>query len=377
MRRALFALLVVIAPAAFADDVAKGLENLANIFAIAQKFELSRALGVAPEIGQPADPWGTPYQLDFEAGRIAGAGSDRTFAEEPPGQFSGVAGDVVWSNRNFVRTNHNWLCDQLRRGAAADAELNKLRDAETMLLISRTDGMKKVFGSKVTSMTLEQMGKLIEGYRAEHGGLASLAAPADAIAVLMTAFGQPEHKPFDAWRTPLRLIVEGETYRVVSAGGDRTFKPETWSTPTSTDPADDIVFENGKFIRRLDEWEVFRASETTAEPIPQPPDRAMRDDPATRFNKLDKSITAPVVIKRVEPVYPEPYRQGRITGIVILEAAITEEGQIENLAILKSLGPAIDMAGIDAVRQWKFKPGVRDGKPIPVLFNLTINFKLN
>ena len=377
MRRGLFALLLVIARVACADDVAKGLENLTNIFTIAHRLELGRALGVAPEMGQTADPWGTPYRIDFEAGRIAGAGSDRTFADEPAGQFSGVAGDVVWSDRNFVRTNHNWLCEQLRRGAAGQAELKKLRDAESFLLLSRTEAMRKVFGAKVTAMTVEQMATVVEGVRSATGGRAQLAPPADPIVVLMTAYVRAEHKPFDAWRTPLRLIVEGETYRIVSAGGDRTFQPETWSTPLSTDPADDIVFENGKFIRRLDEWEVVKASGRTADPIPQPPDRALRNDATSRFKPVDKSITAPVVVKRVEPAYPEAYRQTRIEGKVILEAAITAEGQIENFAILESLGPAIDMAAIDAVRQWTFKPAMRDGKAIPVLFNLTINFKLN
>jgi len=34
------------------------------------------------------------------------------------------------------------------------------------------------------------------------------------------------------------------------------------------------------------------------------------------------------------------------------------------------------MAAVDAVREWKFQPATHNGKPIPVLFNLTINFKL-
>ena len=49
---------------------------------------------------------------------------------------------------------------------------------------------------------------------------------------------------------------------------------------------------------------------------------------------------------------------------------------MEHIGLLKSLGPAMDMAAIDAVRLWSFKPATLDGKPIPVLFNLTINFKL-
>jgi TonB family protein len=91
---------------------------------------------------------------------------------------------------------------------------------------------------------------------------------------------------------------------------------------------------------------------------------------------VDQSSPSPVVTERVEPEYPEGYRRARISGIVILELAISETGETENFAVLKSLGPAIDVAAIDAVKKWKFAPATRDGKPIPVLFNLTINFKL-
>jgi TonB family protein len=60
----------------------------------------------------------------------------------------------------------------------------------------------------------------------------------------------------------------------------------------------------------------------------------------------------------------------------VLEVAISETGAVENVAVIKSLAPGLDMAAVNAVRQWKFKPATRDGKPVPVLFNLTINFKL-
>lgn len=80
---------------------------------------------------------------------------------------------------------------------------------------------------------------------------------------------------------------------------------------------------------------------------------------------------------RTEPGYPESYRRLRISGIIILELAISETGTIAHIATLKSLGPALDAAAIAAVRNWKFTPGTRDGQPIPTLFNLTINFKLN
>jgi TonB family protein len=45
--------------------------------------------------------------------------------------------------------------------------------------------------------------------------------------------------------------------------------------------------------------------------------------------------------------------------------------------VLKPLPFGLDQAAVDAVRRWKFKPGTLNGQPVDVIFNLTVNFKLN
>jgi periplasmic protein TonB len=81
-------------------------------------------------------------------------------------------------------------------------------------------------------------------------------------------------------------------------------------------------------------------------------------------------------LSRVEPVFPEEARKARIAGIVILEALIDELGNVSNARVLKPLPFGLDQAALDAIRQWKFRPGTVDGKPVKVIFNLTVNFKL-
>jgi periplasmic protein TonB len=61
---------------------------------------------------------------------------------------------------------------------------------------------------------------------------------------------------------------------------------------------------------------------------------------------------------------------------VIVEAAISDTGKVENVGVIKSVAPGLDMAAAAAVRDWKFRPATRNGKPVPVLYNLTVNFKL-
>jgi TonB family protein len=84
---------------------------------------------------------------------------------------------------------------------------------------------------------------------------------------------------------------------------------------------------------------------------------------------------APVVISRVEPVYPAEARAHGVYGIVILETVIDRDGKVRDVKILKPLPFGVDQAAADAVKQWKFRPGTRNGEPVDVIFNLTVQFK--
>jgi len=92
--------------------------------------------------------------------------------------------------------------------------------------------------------------------------------------------------------------------------------------------------------------------------------------------RVGGDVKAPVIIDRVEPIYPEVARKARIMGIVIVEATISEDGVVKNVEVLKPLPFGLDQAAVDAVKQWTFKPATLDGAPVAVRFNLTINFKL-
>lgn len=347
MKRALAVLLLVVAPLAAADDadVEKGLQNLANIFRLGAYFELKRARIEVPEIPPMTDPWGTPYGIDREEGRVVGAGSDRRFdtADRAAEQFAGTESDVFFANGNFVRTNHNWLCAHATPAMAA--AMAAMRRQESLLLMARTERARLMMARE---LTLSAMRK-------------------DDVTA----------ETRDAWGTPLRIVEENGKRRIISAGADRAFQPMTWNREPAIDAAEDIVFEDGQFVRLADEKALAMKTDGTAKPLPQPLEPAMRDDPNNKdYLRVGNGVAAPVVTTRVEPVYPEAYRMLRISGIVILEMVISETGTVERIGVLKSLGPALDAAGIEAVKKWKFAPATRDGKPVPVLFSLTINFKL-
>ncbi|HEV3484278.1 MAG TPA: energy transducer TonB [Vicinamibacterales bacterium] len=373
---------LIVAPVAFADEaeIVKGLQNIARMHGAAEAIEIMRVTEGGPPPLLPRDPWGTPYRVEVSPTdyRIISAGSDLKFAAETWGvseQFTGLEGDVVLMNGRMFRSNRNWLYGQVAPGGASAAALEELRDAELRFMTTRDPLAQALLIARLTAMSMEGLGVLIEKHRTAKGSLAELAPPSDAMAIVMEGVKvDPRLLTRDAWGTPLHLLIAGETYRIVSAGADKTFDEASWGRPPGADTKEDIIYDNGKFTRRFDEKEVLRAARLQAVPLPQPLERPI--DIAGRFARVGGDVKAPVVTNRVEPVYPEDYRRARLSGIVILEAALSETGTVEDVRVIKSLAPEFDMAAVKALRQWTFRPGMLAEKPIPVLYNLTVNFKL-
>lgn len=93
--------------------------------------------------------------------------------------------------------------------------------------------------------------------------------------------------------------------------------------------------------------------------------------------RVGGDVHAPRVVHRVEPMYPEEARRNRVSGIVILETLVDATGRVTDVLPLKPLPYGLTEAAVDAVKQWTFEPGTLQGKPVPVIFNLTVNFKID
>jgi len=75
-------------------------------------------------------------------------------------------------------------------------------------------------------------------------------------------------------------------------------------------------------------------------------------------------------------VYTEVARKARVAGIVIIEAIIDRNGTVTDARVIKPLPMGLDQQALEAVKKWKFKPGTLNGQPVPVVYNLTVNFRL-
>ena len=87
-------------------------------------------------------------------------------------------------------------------------------------------------------------------------------------------------------------------------------------------------------------------------------------------------VAPPIKVFAPSPPYTEEARQGRIQGVVILEAIIDAMGNVSQVKVLKGLPMGLSETAVEAASNWRFEPATKNGIPVPVFFNLTIRFSL-
>ena len=92
-----------------------------------------------------------------------------------------------------------------------------------------------------------------------------------------------------------------------------------------------------------------------------------------------KGLTLPAVLRESKPVYTSQAMKEKIQGSVNLEIIVNSDGTVTKARVLKSLDTlyGLDQAAIDSAKQWRFKPGMLDGKPVAVIMQLELEFRLH
>jgi TonB family protein len=92
--------------------------------------------------------------------------------------------------------------------------------------------------------------------------------------------------------------------------------------------------------------------------------------------RVGNGVTAPTLIYKVEPEYSEEARKAKYQGTVILYVEINERGLPQNPRVIRAVGLGLDEKAIEAVMKWRFRPGMKDGKPVTVAAQVEVNFRL-
>jgi TonB family protein len=87
-------------------------------------------------------------------------------------------------------------------------------------------------------------------------------------------------------------------------------------------------------------------------------------------------VSMPVPIYRPEPEYSEEARKAKYSGTVLLSVVIDEHGNTRDIHVLRPLGLGLDEKAIEAVTRWRFRPGIKGGRPVAVEANIEVSFRL-
>ncbi len=92
--------------------------------------------------------------------------------------------------------------------------------------------------------------------------------------------------------------------------------------------------------------------------------------------RIGGGVSPPTILFKVDPQYSEEARKARYQGTVVLEAIVRRDGTVDILRVIRSLGFGLDENAIQALKKWKFRPGMRNGAPVDVALNIEVNFNL-
>ena len=94
------------------------------------------------------------------------------------------------------------------------------------------------------------------------------------------------------------------------------------------------------------------------------------------YQIAEGGITVPRVLSRAAPLYTEEARTAKREGTVVLFAEISSAGVVGNVVVLHGLGKGLDESAVRAIKQWKFSPALKDGRPVAVMITIEMNFSL-
>jgi len=86
----------------------------------------------------------------------------------------------------------------------------------------------------------------------------------------------------------------------------------------------------------------------------------------------------PELVTKIDPVYPSDARDAGVDGKVVVQAVIRENGTVGDVQVLTAIPgwPSLDRNAVEALRDWKYRPAMKDGYPVSVYTTVVIQFRL-
>lgn len=92
--------------------------------------------------------------------------------------------------------------------------------------------------------------------------------------------------------------------------------------------------------------------------------------------KVGGGISAPQATSAPDPDYTEEARRAKKQGTCVLWLIVDAAGRPRDIKVVRGLGLGLDAKALEAVRQWRFQPALKDGKPVDVQISVEVEFHL-
>jgi TonB family protein len=138
--------------------------------------------------------------------------------------------------------------------------------------------------------------------------------------------------------------------------------------------------------KKINRWRLRSQPVQRLGPLPQEVEEAVIESSKSTWKKSDGveipiyevegGISAPVPINNVEAEFSDEARREKYQGVCILSLIVDANGMPQDVRVLKPLKYGMSKKAIEAANKYRFKPAMKDGKPVPVRVNVEVHFHL-
>lgn len=94
------------------------------------------------------------------------------------------------------------------------------------------------------------------------------------------------------------------------------------------------------------------------------------------YSPGSNGVSYPKLIYQVDPEFSEEARKAKFQGEVVVHLVVDATGRPTRVTISRPIGMGLDEKAKEAVSQYRFKPAMKDGHPVPVLMDVAVNFQI-
>lgn len=117
--------------------------------------------------------------------------------------------------------------------------------------------------------------------------------------------------------------------------------------------------------------------EVLPRPVPQLAATPWHDLPRSNLERVGRNgVSAPVPLNTSVAAFTDAARRAHIQGICLIQLIVNTQGLPESPRVIRSIDPGLDRNALQAVMQYRFKPAMKDGQPVPVMITVEVNFRL-